>query len=90
MKLGLLKGMGFEYTGVKPAMTEKEMNAIIDIRKITSNEPSPEIISMLSSSMEEITTPPSSRFLRGFKIIADKVKATKTKLDEEPDKEKPT
>ena len=62
--------MGFEYKGLKPAITEKEMNAIINIRKIASNKSSPETISMLSSSMVEVITP-SGRFLRGFKKLAD-------------------
>ena len=33
MKSDLMKDMGFEFTGVKPAITEKEMNALINIGK---------------------------------------------------------
>ena len=68
---------------MKPSITAEEMETIINIRKVTSDEPSPETISMFIGSIEVITTPFSSRFLKGFKIIADKIKATKTKLDEE-------
>ena len=69
MKSGLMEDMGFDYKGVKPVITEKEMNVIINVRKIASIESSPETISMLSSSMEVITTPSSSRFLF-FKKLA--------------------
>ena len=71
----------------KPYITGQEMNNLIEIRKIASDEPSAETISMLSSSKKEITTTSSSRFLKSFKI-ADKVKETKAKLDEESEKKK--
>ena len=78
--------MGFEYKGVIPAITEKDMNAIINIRKIASNKSSSETINMLRSSMEEVTTPSSGRFLRGFKNLAESAFSIKTKLFQEEEK----
>ena len=56
------------------------------MRKIYSSNPSSETVNMLNTSMEEITTSSSSRYLKGFKKLADSISTIKTKLYQEDEK----
>ena len=53
------------------------MNALLNIKKIVSKDSSPETINMLNTSMEEITTPFSSRSLHRFKKLKDSISTIK-------------